>query len=298
LPEYEDRVADIGAHMKAGTLGSLRPGEFGIVLGAELARALQVASGDTVVLIAPQGRVTHADVVPRLKQFTVVGVFEIGHFQIDEALALIHLADAQQIYQLGDAVSGVRLKLSDPLLAPRVTYELAESLSTTNAYISDWTRQYANYFRALQDQKRMMSIILTLIITVATFNIISTLVMVVTEKHADIAILRTLGASPGSVMKIFMVQGAIIGVAGTILGLLGGVLLAYNVSDVVGFIEHLFGIQFLSREVYFIRELPSDPRLADIVTVGGVSFVLTLLATIYPSYRAARVRPAEALRYE
>lgn len=297
LPDYEDQVADIGRHMKAGALTNLRSGEFGILLGSELARALQVANGDKVTLVAPQGKATRIDVVPRLKQFTVVGVFEVGHFQIDETLALIHLADAQQIYQLGDAVSGVRLKLSDPMLAPRVAYELNESLSA-KVFISDWTRQYANYFRALQDQKRMMSLILTLIVAVAVFNIVSALVLVVTEKHSAIAILRTLGASPGSIMKIFMVQGAIIGVAGTILGLIGGLLLAYNVSDAVSFIERAFGVQFLTGEVYFIKELPSDPRLSDISIIGGVSFVLTFLATLYPSYRAARVRPAEALRYE
>ena len=297
LPAEEDKVADIGEHMKLGKLSDLRPGEFGIVLGVELARSLRVMLGDKVVLIAPQGQVTPAGVIPRLKQFTVIGVFEVGHFEFDSGLAIIHLADAQKLYQLGESVSGVRLKLRDLMTAPQVAFELSRTL-TASAYITDWTRQNANFFRAIQIEKRMMFIILTLIIAVAAFNIVSALVMVVTDKQSDIAILRTLGASPASIMKIFIVQGALIGVIGTVLGLIGGVALAFNVSEVVGFIEHTFGIQFLSREVYYISELPSDPQLMDIVAIGATAFVLTLLATLYPSYRASRVKPAEALRYE
>ena len=297
LPAEEDKVADIGEHMKQGKLSDLRPGEFGIVLGIELARALRVVRGDKVVLIAPQGQVTPAGVVPRLKQFTVIGTFEVGHFEYDSGLAIIHLADAQKLYQLGEAVSGVRLKLKDLMAAPQVAYDLSRTLSAS-AYITDWTRQNANFFRAIQIEKRMMFIILTLIIAVAAFNIVSALVMVVTDKQSDIAILRTLGASPSSIMKIFIVQGALIGIIGTILGLVGGVLLAYNVSEVVGFIERVFHVQFLSREVYYISELPSDPQLMDILTIAITAFVLTLLATLYPSYRASRVKPAEALRYE
>ena len=297
LPAEEEKVADIGEHMKLGKLSDLKPGEFGIVLGIELARALRVMQGDKVVLIAPQGQVTPAGVVPRVKQFTVIGLFEVGHFEYDSGLAIIHLADAQKLYLLGESVSGVRLKLKDLMTAPQVAYDLSRTLSSS-AYITDWTRQNANFFRAIQIEKRMMFIILTLIIAVAAFNIVSALVMVVTDKQSDIAILRTLGASPSSIMKIFIVQGALIGIIGTILGLIGGVLLAYNVSEVVGFIERVFGVQFLSREVYYISELPSDPQLMDIVTIAVTAFVLTLLATLYPSYRTSRVKPAEALRYE
>ena len=295
LPSEEDTVADIDQHMKAGKLADLKPGEFGIVLGVELARALRVLQGDKVVLIAPQGQVTPAGVVPRMKQFTVIGVFDVGHFEFDSTLAIVHLADAQKLYQMGDAVSGVRLKLRDLMTAPQVAYDLSRSIP---GYITDWTRQNANFFRAIQIEKRMMFIILTLIIAVAAFNIVSALVMVVTDKQSDIAILRTLGASPNSIMKIFIVQGALIGTIGTVLGLVFGVLLAYNVSAVVGFIEQVLNVQFLSREVYYISELPSDPQLMDILTIGVTAFVLTLLATLYPSYRAARVKPAEALRYE
>jgi lipoprotein-releasing system permease protein len=297
LPQEEDKVADIDQHMKLGRLADLKPGEFGIVLGSELARGLRVMRGDKVVLIAPQGQVTPAGVVPRVKQFTVVGVFEVGHFEFDSGLALVHLADAQRLYQLGDAVSGVRLKLKDLMAAPQVAYDLSRTL-TSNVYVSDWTRQNANFFRAIQIEKRMMFIILTLIVAVAAFNIVSALVMVVTDKQSDIAILRTLGATPGSIMKIFIVQGALIGLIGTLLGLIGGVFLAYNVSEVVGFIEHVFGVQFLSREVYYISELPSDPQLMDIVVIALTAFALTLAATLYPSFRASRVKPAEALRYE
>ena len=298
LPDAEDKVADLGRMMKSGKLEQLAPGEFGIVVGVELARTLGARKGDKIVLISPQGQVTPAGVLPRLKQFTVTGIFEAGHFEYDSALALIHLADAQKLYRMqDDQVSGVRLKLRDLFQAPRVARELTTMISA-DTYISDWSRQNANYFRAIQIEKRMMFIILALIIAVAAFNLVSTLVMAVTDKQADIAILRTLGASPGSIMKIFMVQGTVIGVVGTLLGVIGGVLLAYNVESVVALIERAFSVQFLSREVYYISEIPSDPQLADVVWVAVVSLVLSLLATIYPSYRASRVNPAEALRYE
>jgi len=297
LPEQEDKVADIGRQMKVGAFSDLKPGEFGIVLGIDLARALRVTQGDKVVLIAPQGQVTPAGIVPRLKQFTVVGVFEVGHYEFDSGLAVIHMADAQKLYQLGDAVSGVRLKLNDLMAAPHVAQELARTL-TSSVYISDWTRQNATYFRAIEIEKRMMFIILTLIIAVAAFNIVSALVMVVTDKQSDIAILRTLGASPASIMKIFMVQGTIIGVVGTILGLIGGVTLALNIDAVVKFFEHLLSIQILSREVYYISDFPSDLQFDDVLVIAVTAFTLTLLATIYPSFRASRTKPAEALRYE
>ncbi|MES2355265.1 MAG: lipoprotein-releasing ABC transporter permease subunit [Pseudomonadota bacterium] len=297
LPGAEDKVADIGKHMKVGQFADLKPGEFGIALGVDLARTLRVTVGDKVVLIAPQGQVTPAGVVPRLKQFTVIGVFEVGHYEFDSGLAVIHLADAQKLYQLGDAVSGVRLKLNDLMDAPQVSYELSRSLNA-NAFITDWTRQNANYFRAIDIEKRMMFIILTLIIAVAAFNIVSALVMVVTDKQSDIAILRTLGATPASIMKIFIVQGTVIGVTGTILGLIGGVTLALNVDTVVKFIEHVFTIQILSREVYYISELPTDLQMNDVAVIAVMAFALTLLATLYPSFRASRTKPAEALRYE
>ena len=298
LPALEDKVADLDRMMVNGKLDELVPGEFGIVVGTELARALGVSRGDKIVLISPQGQVTPAGILPRLKQFTVTGIFEAGHFEYDSALVLIHIADAQKLYRMeDDQVSGVRLKLHDLFQAPQVVRELVPLISQ-DTHISDWTHQHANYFRAIQIEKRMLSLILALIIAVAAFNIVSTLVMAVTDKQPDIAILRTLGASPRSIMKIFIVQGTLIGVIGTALGVIGGVLLAYNVSDVIALVERAFSVQFLSREVYYISEIPSDPQMADIVTVAVVSFALTLLATIYPSYRASKVNPAEALRYE
>lgn len=298
LPGMEDKVADLGRMMIDGKLDDLVPGRFGIVIGRELSRALGVFTGDKIVLISPQGQVTPAGILPRLKQFTIIGIFEAGHFEYDSGLVLIHLADAQKLYRMeDDQVSGVRLKLHDLFQAPQVARELAPMISA-DIHITDWSRQHANYFRAIQIEKRMLGLILALIIAVAAFNIVSTLVMTVTDKQSDIAILRTLGASPRSIMKIFIVQGTLIGILGTTLGVIGGVLLAYNVEAVIGLIERLFSVQFLSREVYYISEIPSDPQLADVITVAAVSFVLTLLATLYPSYRASRVNPAEALRYE
>ncbi|WMJ08527.1 lipoprotein-releasing ABC transporter permease subunit [Nitrosomonas sp. sh817] len=298
LPAMEDKVADFSKTMVSGKLDDLVPGEFGIIIGMELARAMGTFVGEKIVLMAPQGQVTPAGILPRLKQFTVVGIFEVGHFEYDSGLVLIHMFDAQKLYRMeNDDVSGVRLKLTDLFLAPKVVQELPAMLSI-DSYISDWTKQHANYFRAIQIEKRMLSLILALIIAVAAFNIVSTLVMAVTDKESDIAILRTLGASPRSIMKIFIVQGTFIGVFGTVLGVAGGMLLAYNVGEVVAFIESLFNVQFLSREIYYISKIPTDPQMADITTVAVTSFVLSLLATIYPSYRASKVNPAEALRYE
>ena len=297
LPELEDKVADIGAHMTAGRLRGLAAGEFGIVLGAELARALAVGVGDRVTLIAPQGLVTPAGVLPRLKRFRVVGIFEVGMFEYDSGLALVHLSDAQRLFQMGATVSGVRLKLADLFASRAVARELAAQLGG-DLYVSDWTRSHANFFRAVQIEKNVMFIILLLIVAVAAFNIVSTLVMMVTDKRPDIAILRTLGATPASIMKIFIVQGALIGVIGTLIGVAGGVLLALNVETVVPFLERAFSVQFLSREVYYISELPSDLQRGDVLTIAVVSLVLSLVATLYPSWRASRIQPAEALRYE
>ena len=288
VPDLEDKVADFRSHMKEGAVESLVPDSFNIILGSELARALGVNVGDKVTVIAPQGVVTPAGVVPRLKTFTVTGLFEVGMFEYDSGLALIRMEDR---------VSGVRLKLDDLFKAPAITRQLANRLDTA-AYISDWTRSHANFFRAVQIEKNMMFIILSLIVAVAAFNIVSTLVMAVTDKQADIAILRTLGASPGSIMGVFMVQGALIGFIGLALGVAGGVALALNVDVVVPFIERVLGTELMSKEVYYISNLPSELQWKDVTTITAVSFVLSLVATIYPSWRASRVNPAEALRYE
>ncbi len=248
-------------------------------------------------MIAPQGLVTAAGILPRLKQFTVAGMFEVGMFEYDSGLALIHLQDAQKLYSMADDVSGVRLKLKDLFESRAVARELMTRLRG-DIYVSDWTRSHANFFRAVQIEKTMMFIILLLIVAVAAFNIVSTLVMAVTDKQPDIAILRTLGASPGSIMQIFIVQGALIGVIGMLIGVAGGIALAVNIDVVVPFLERLLNIRFLSREVYYITELPSDLQRGDVAVIALVSLALSLLATLYPSWRASRVNPAEALRYE
>ena len=297
LPDLEERVADFNQHMKSGSLASLKPGEFGIILGSELARALQVLPGDKVTLIAPQGLVTPAAILPRLKQFKVVGIFEAGMFEFDSGLALIHLQDAQVLYRMEDRVSGVRLKLDDLFRAPIVARDLTR-LFGGSFIISDWTRSHANFFRAVAIEKNMMFIILFLIVAVAAFNIVSTLIMAVTDKESDIAILRTLGASPRSVMSIFIIHGSIIGIIGLALGVALGLSLAFNLETVVPAIEHALGMQLWTKEVYYISELPSEVQWPDVTVIASVSFLLTLIATLYPSWRAARINPAEALRYE
>jgi lipoprotein-releasing system permease protein len=297
LPEAEDKVADLARHMRAGKLDDLAPGEFGIVLGSELARALRVQPGEKVTLLAPQGLVTPAAILPRMKQFRVVGIFEVGMFEFDSGLALMHMEDAQTLYRMGQAVSGVRLKLDDLFAAQQVGRELMRFLPA-DTWISDWTRSHANFFRAVDIEKRMMFLILLLIVAVAAFNIVSTLVMAVQDKRADIAILRTLGASPRSIMSIFIVQGTLIGAIGLLAGVGGGVALALNIDVVVPALERAMGMQFLAKDVYYISDLPSDLHWDDVWTISSVSFVLTLLATLYPSWRASRTPPAEALRYE
>ncbi|MGH8713625.1 MAG: lipoprotein-releasing ABC transporter permease subunit [Casimicrobiaceae bacterium] len=296
-PAREDKVADIGRHMRAGALTDLHPGGFGIVLGIELARALHVRIGDPVLVITPQGTVTPAGTLPRVKTFRVVGVFEIGMYEFDNGLALIDLADAQKLYRLDQAVSGVRLKLDDMFAAPAVARELARAVPV-DAEVRDWTMDHANFFRAVAIEKRVMFIILTLIVAVAAFNIVSAQVMVVTDKQADIAILRTLGASPASILAIFVIQGALVGFIGTLIGVVGGIVLALNVDTVVPFIERTFSVQFLDKSVYYISELPSDLQRGDITLIAAIALLLALLATLYPSWRAAKVNPAEALRYE
>jgi len=299
LPVDEEKVAELGTHMRAGQLTDLRAGEFGIVLGAELAQSLGVQMGDKVVVLAPQGQFTPTGVVPRIKQFKVVGLFQVGMYEYDAGLALIHMEDAAKLYRMNDTVSGVRLKLDDLYKAPEISRQLTDQLDKTGAYyITDWTEQHANFFRAVQTEKRVMFIILALIVAVAAFNIVSTLVMAVTDKRADIAIMRTFGASPNSIMQIFIVQGALIGVIGTLCGAVAGVITALNIETIVPFIEHLFGVQFLAKDVYYISDLPSHLLWSDVVIITVMSFVLSLLATIYPSWRAAKTNPAEALRYE
>ena len=296
-PELENQVADFAQHMKSGKLTDLKPGEFGIILGGELARVLNVFPGDKVVLLSPQGNITPAGVMPRVKQFTVTGIFEAGMFEYDSGLALINLQDAQKLLRLGDDVSGVRLKLDDLFRAPFVTHELSQSLNG-QFYITDWTQSHANFFRAVAIEKRMMFLTLLLIVAVAAFNIVSTLVMVVTDKQSDIAILRTLGARPGSIMAIFMVQGAFIGVFGTLLGVASGVLLALNLETVVPIIERMAGMDLFPADVYYINELPSKLVWGDVGVIAGISLLISLVATLYPSWAASRINPVEALRYE
>ncbi len=296
LPEEEPKVSSVATQVKRGSLSDLKPGEFNIVLGGELARTLRLRLGDKLTMIAPQGQVTPAGVLPRLKQFNVVGIFDAGHYEYDSSLAFIHLQDGEKMFRQ-EGPSGLRLKIADMQKAPEVTAELSRTM-TGNLYLRDWSQQNRNWFAAVQTEKRMMFIILTLIIAVAAFNLVSTLVMTVTDKQADIAILRTLGASPASIMKIFMVQGALVGLIGTAIGVGSGVLISLNVDVIVPFIESLFGVQFLPRDIYLISALPSDLRWPDVWQIGGLAVVLAFLATIYPSWWAARVRPADALRYE
>lgn len=306
-PAAEDKVADLGKNMKVGRLSDLRAGEFGIILGADLAYSLGAQMGDKVVVMAPQGQFTPTGVVPRLKQFTVVGLFQIGMQEYDSGLVLIHIEDAAKLYRMGDKVSGVRLKLDDLFNAPKIAKEYSTQLNNSpdNSsgqhgayYVTDWTQQHANFFRAVQMEKRVMFIILTLIVAVAAFNIVSTLVMAVTDKRADIAIMRTFGASPGSIMLIFIIQGALIGIIGTLLGAIFGILIALNIDVIIPFIEGLFQVKFLAKDVYQISEVPSDLIWSDVITIVMVSFVLSLIATLYPSWRASKINPAEALRYE
>jgi lipoprotein-releasing system permease protein len=295
-PALEGQVTDLAGQRTGAAFAKLVSGEFGVVLGGELARSLGVREGDRVTLIAPSGQVTPAGVVPRLKQLTVVGTFDSGHFEYDSALLMLHQDDAAKIFRL-DGPTGIRIKLKDLNKAREVARELSGSLSG-DLLIRDWTRQNKTWFDAVQLEKRMMFIILTLIVAVAAFNLVSTLVMTVTDKRADIAILRTLGASPKSIMGIFVVQGAMVGVIGTFAGLLLGLGIALNIDVIVPGLERLFNASFLPKDIYLISRMPSDPQYADIMPIAVISLVLAFLATIYPSWRASRVNPAEALRYE
>lgn len=297
LPELEPHVSDVAEHMVSGTLDNLEAGRFGIILGSELANLLGVVTGEKVTVVTPQVRVTPAGAMPRLKRFTLRGIFEVGMGEYDRGVAIVHLDDAAKLLRLGDGVTGVRLKLDDLFQAQRVSHELANELP--GAYrLTDWTYSHRNLFSALKTEKRMMWLLLSLIVAVAAFNIVSTLVMVVTDKQADIAILRTLGASPGSIMGIFIIQGALIGVIGTLLGTLGGVALALNLESLVERLEKIFQINFLDSNVYYISKLPSDVHWGDVGLITVLAFFITLLATLYPAWRASRTQPAEALRYE
>jgi lipoprotein-releasing system permease protein len=295
-PALEPGVTDLTPGVQTQSLAQLQPGQFGVVLGVDLARMLGVRVGDPVTLVSPSGQITPAGVVPRLKQMTVVGTFSSGHYEYDSALALIHVDDASRIFRL-EGPSGIRLKLRDLHQARQVAYELAAVLPP-DLLVRDWTQQNRTWFAAVQVEKRMMFIILTLIVAVAAFNLVSTLVMTVTDKRADIAILRTLGASPASIMGVFVVQGAMVGVIGTLSGLGLGLLVAFNIDVIVPALEALFHASFLPKDIYLISRMPSEPQSTDIVPVAIISLVLAFVATLYPSWRASQVNPAEALRYE
>lgn len=297
IPKEEDQVSDLRTEMVRGSVDDLIDGEFNIILGRDLAAYLGVGPGDKVTVVSPQVSATPVGIMPRLKRFTVSGIFAVGMADYDRNAAFIEMHDAAKLLSMGDAVSGVRLKLDDMWQAPRLARQIAYDLGGVYRLI-DWTQMHANFFSALAMEKRMMGIILFLIVAVAAFNIVSTLVMVVTDKQSDIAVMRTLGISPARVMGIFMVQGTAIGLIGTIIGMVAGVILALNVEPVVGAIEQIFGVHFLDPSIYYISELPSDVHLSDVLSIGGGAFLMSVLATLYPAWRAAKTQPAEALRYE
>ena len=295
-PSLEPTVSEVLNHLQGAPLAQLREGGFGVVLGIDLARSLGVGVGDAVTIVAPQGSFTPVGILPRVKQFRVLATFESDHYEYDSGLAVIHLDDAERLFRQ-DGPNAVRLRLADMQRAPEVAQRLSVALGD-DLWARDWTSQNKTWFAAVKVEKRMMFVILTLIVAVAAFNLVSTLVMTVTEKRSDIAILRTLGASPGSILSIFIIQGGLIGVLGTLLGVVGGLLLAWNLDVIVPAIERTFGVHFLDPSIYFISALPSDPRAGDIVPIALISLVLSLVATLYPSWRAARVEPAQELRYD
>lgn len=296
-PESEAGVTDFARYMIEGDLANLQPGTFRIALGKVLADRLGVSVGDQVVLMVAQGNVTPAGIMPRMRRFEVGGVFSFDMYEYDSRMAILNLADARRLYRLGDEVSGVRLRLANLFDAPAVVREVALELGG-GFYVSDWTRQNANFFRSIKLTKSVMFIMLLMVVAVAAFNIVSTLMMVVKDKQSDISILRTAGATPGQIMRTFMVQGLLIGVIGTLLGLLLGVLLASNAAAIVTWLEHALGTQFLAADVYFISSLPSQIRVPDLVLICATALALALLSTLFPAWRAARTRPVDALRYE
>jgi lipoprotein-releasing system permease protein len=297
LPEEEEKVSAIAQRVTKGSFERLKAGEFGVVLGSELAVALGVGVGDRVVLVIAQGSVTPAGVVPRMRRFEVVGIFSAGMYEYDRNLAYLHMADTARLYRMGDGVSGLRLSLTDLFAAPQVVRSLAQEMGG-GYYISDWTRQHANFFRSIQITKSVMFVILLLVVAVAAFNIVSTLVMVVKDKRADIAILRTMGAEPASILKVFMAQGTAIGLIGTVAGVALGVLIATNLEMLVHGLERLLSTQFLDAKLYFMSDLPARVELADVIKISATAFGLCCLSTLYPAWRAARIQPAEALRHD
>ena len=297
VPNLEKDVSEVDQHLMLGKMSDLLPGEFGIVIGKELSAMLNVGLGDKVTVVTPEGANTAVGFVPKMKRFTVVGIFEVGMHEYDNGLTFIHMNDAQSLFSMGEDVSGVQVKVTDMFDIPNMR-EAISSVITRTVYVTDWTQQHANFFAALQLEKRMMFIGLALIVMVAAFNIISTMVMVVTDKRSDIAILRTLGATPASIMAIFIVQGLAIGIIGMLLGVAGGVAVATHIDVIVPFLENLFGFKFFPANVFYISFVPSTLVWSDVIQVAGMTFIMTLLATLYPAWQAANIQPAEALRYE
>jgi len=296
-PNLEDTVSGISGVMQDGSLDALEAGTFNIVLGIELAEALQVAVGDKVTVTLAQGMVTPAGVIPRTKRFTVSGIYRVGMYEFDRRLAFISLGDAQRLYRKKSTVTGVRLAVTEIYAAPEIVREVARDYGAL-VLVNDWTRRHVNFFRSIQITKSILFVILLMVIAVAAFNIVSTLVMVVKDKQSDIAILRTIGAKPSSILKIFVTQGSIVGITGTLLGVVGGVVMALNLESIVGFFETIFGIKFLAADVYFISDLPSELKVGDVVRIALIALVLALVSTLYPAWVAARTAPAEALRYD
>ena len=297
IPSEETSVSDVAKQVKKGDFNSLQPGTFNIVIGVGLAKQLRVFLGDKITLIAPKGQLTPAGMIPRLKQFTISGIFDVGHHMLDTSQVFISMDDGMKMFQQ-EAPNGLRLRIKNMYEAPLVARDIARELNNSDLLVRDWSQMNRNWFAAVQMEKRMMFIILLLIVAVAAFNLVSTLVMTVTEKQADIAIMRTLGASPRSIMKIFVIQGAIAGILGTLIGVFAGILISVNIDVIVPFIESLLGFRFLPKEIYIISSLPSDLQLGDVLFTGGCAIILAFLATLYPSWSASRVNPAEALRYE
>lgn len=298
LPEQEANVSSISENMLAGNMNALKSGEFNMVLGYQLANNLNLKVGDKVTLFIPKATVTPVGIMPRFKRFNIVGIFSVGsEFGYDSGMAFINLNDAQKLFQFGDSVSHIRIKVSDLYIAPQVAQEISKILPE-NFSVTDWTQQYSLYFKSIRMEKTMMFIILLFIIAIATFNLVSSLVMTVTDKQADIAILRTLGASPKTITSIFIIQGSIVGIVGTLIGMIGGIILALNAPDIVRFLEKTFHTQFISSSVFFIDYLPSKLELGNVVKVSLSALIMSFVATIYPAWRASKVQPAEALRYE
>jgi lipoprotein-releasing system permease protein len=296
-PDMESRVSLVESKMISGSLTDLKPGEYGIVLGRELANALGVYEGDRITVITPQASITAVGVMPRLRRFRVVGVFEVGMHQYDSAMAYMHLEDAAKLFSYEDKVNGVRLKFTDLFDAPRITRDIEKDFGE-DYWVKDWSKQHKNFFRALQTEKTVMFIILLMMVSVAALNIVSTLMMTVTDKESDIAILRALGMRPSSIMTIFIIQGAFIGLFGTIIGVSAGVPVALNVFEIVSWLEQLFNTDFLPSDVYYISDISADVKVSEVVIYALSAFSVTILATIYPAWRASRTLPAEALRYE